>query len=116
MGNRLGWSVTKFIVTQEEQGWRLDRVVGKFLPEVGRRGAKRLIAAGHVLLNNKPAASLTKTRAGDSVSWIPPKDEKTPSAKFLDANEDYAFFLNLEDYTPRKSRAAAPPWKPSSPP
>jgi 23S rRNA pseudouridine1911/1915/1917 synthase len=58
-------------------GIRLDKFVGDTCPELSRTHAQRLIAAGFVTVNDRPAKSSFKLAAGDKVDIsIPPE---TPS-------------------------------------
>jgi len=58
-----------FSVPDHSAGLRLDQAVGKYLPELSREAAKKLIALGAVWINERRVQIVsTKMRAGDAVS------------------------------------------------
>jgi len=50
----------KLIVLPEETDSRLDRVLGRLLPEMGLRGRRRLCELGLALVNGRPAKESKK--------------------------------------------------------
>ena len=57
----------EFVVSTENAGLRLDRVVVNHCPALSRTRAQQLIEAGLVLLNGKAAKDSHKVRAGDVI-------------------------------------------------
>ena len=55
-------------VLPEEADLRLDRVLGRLLPDMGLRGRRRLCELGLALVNGRPAKDSKKLRAGDVLS------------------------------------------------
>ena len=56
------------IVLPEEEEQRLDRVLGRLVPDMGLRGRRRLCELGLALVNGRPAKESKKLREGDVVS------------------------------------------------
>ena len=54
-------------VSAEENDARLDRVLGRLLPDMGLRGRRRLCELGLALVNGRAAAPARKMREGDIV-------------------------------------------------
>jgi len=65
---RVSASESHFIVSDEESGGRLDRVVSAHSPGVSRTRVQELIEAGFILINGKPARGSYHVRAGQHVS------------------------------------------------
>lgn len=59
------------IITPEDAGQRLDRVLARLAPDLGLRGRRRLCAEGRALVNGRPAPEAFKVRAGDTVEIAP---------------------------------------------
>ena len=55
-------------VLPEEEEQRLDRVLGRLVPDMGLRGRRRLCELGLALVNGRPAKESKKLREGDIVS------------------------------------------------
>ena len=55
-------------VLPEEADLRLDRVLGRLLPDMGLRGRRRLCELGLALVNGRPAKESKKLREGDVVT------------------------------------------------
>ena len=55
-------------VLPEEEEQRLDRVLGRLVPDMGLRGRRRLCELGLALVNGRPAKESKKLREGDVVS------------------------------------------------
>ena len=55
-------------VLPEEADLRLDRVLGRLVPEMGLRGRRRLCELGLALVNGHPAKESRKLREGDVIS------------------------------------------------
>ena len=55
-------------VLPEEAEQRLDRVLGRLVPDMGLRGRRRLCELGLALVNGRPAKESKKLREGDVVS------------------------------------------------
>ena len=55
-------------VLPEEVEQRLDRVLGRLVPDMGLRGRRRLCELGLALVNGRPAKESKKLREGDIVS------------------------------------------------
>jgi 23S rRNA pseudouridine1911/1915/1917 synthase len=64
-------SKTQIIVSSEDSGLRLDRVVANRCPQLSRTRVQELIAGGLVLLNGKSAKDSHKVREGDAIEVIP---------------------------------------------
>ena len=62
-------------VTQEQEGFRIDKAVSALLPELSRSAVQNLCAAGQVLLNGAPASKSAQVRAGDQVTVEVPDPE-----------------------------------------
>jgi len=63
--------IQEFLVSSEEAGTRLDRVVAARCPELSRTRVQELIDEGLVLLNGKPGKGSHKLRAGDAIRVEP---------------------------------------------
>ena len=61
----------QIIVSSEEAGLRLDRVVAAHFPELSRTRVQELIEEGKILLNSKAAKGSHKVRAGDVIEVVP---------------------------------------------
>jgi 23S rRNA pseudouridine1911/1915/1917 synthase len=59
-----------FVVSGDENGTRLDRVVAGQCPELSRTRVKELIAEGLALLNGKAAKGSRKVREGDVIDVV----------------------------------------------
>jgi len=70
----------KLIVLPEETDSRLDRVLGRLLPEMGLRGRRRLCELGLALVNGRPAKESKKLRTGDVVIIIDSAEAASASA------------------------------------
>lgn len=55
-------------VLPEEADLRLDRVIGRLVPDMGLRGRRRLCEQGLALVNGRPAKESKKLREGDVIS------------------------------------------------
>jgi 23S rRNA pseudouridine955/2504/2580 synthase len=66
-------------IDQQEQGQRLDRVLGRLLPGVPRSRIFRLIRRGEVRVNGRRASPEQRLSAGDSLR-LPPVREVAPDA------------------------------------
>ena len=73
------------IVLPEEAEQRLDRVLGRLLPEMGLRGRRRLCELGLALVNGRPARESKKVRSGDVISLAELVDVSGDSAHVGDA-------------------------------
>ena len=91
-------------IAARQDGQRLDQALAAFMPELGLRGRRRLLASGQLLLNGHPGAAACRVRAGDRLELIvrPPLAEHGPDhvpatdasgARFLGRQGDYAFFF-----------------------
>ena len=56
-----------FLVSESEEGQRLDRVVASRRPEISRTRVQELIEAGLILLDGRPTKGAQKVRAGQRV-------------------------------------------------
>ena len=75
------------IVTEEEAGERLDRVLARQEAIVSREMARRLILAGQVTRNGGPCEPADTTRLGEEIAWhVPPPEplELRPDPQPLD--------------------------------
>lgn len=76
---------------------RLDRGLGRILPEIGLRGCRRLIAGGGVLLNGRAARAATRLREGDRLLIGREGGEResppTECPFLLDSQGEYRFFF-----------------------
>jgi 23S rRNA pseudouridine1911/1915/1917 synthase len=69
--------------TADAAGARLDKFVGERSPELSRTHAQRLIAAGLVTVNGRPARASLRLEAGDEIDiTVPPEpaSQLTPEA------------------------------------
>jgi 23S rRNA pseudouridine1911/1915/1917 synthase len=72
-------------IPEELDGERLDRALASLLPGLGRSAIRRLIDAGHVLVDGSPAAKASMAASGGSTVIVrpqpaPPADEPRPQA------------------------------------
>ena len=58
----------ELVLSEREEGIRLDKVLAERLPDLTRTAIQRLLEEEQVLINGKPAAKNRKGRAGDSVA------------------------------------------------
>ena len=63
------------MLSEREEGIRLDKVLAERLPDLTRTAIQRLLEEEQVLINGKPAAKNRKGRAGDSVAVRIPDPE-----------------------------------------
>ena len=98
-------------VLPEESEQRLDRVLGRLVPDMGLRGRRRLCELGLALVNGRPAKDSKKLREGDVVSLAEAGAPSTLDASpALNAAADHAASAPLEasplfpDDTPRVVR------------
>ena len=64
-------------VLPEEADLRLDRVLGRLVPDMGLRGRRRLCELGLALVNGRPAKDSKKLREGDVITLA----ESAPTAE-----------------------------------
>lgn len=92
-------------------GKRLDAGLARFLPDLGLRARRRLVASGNVSLNGQPAAASRKLKSGDLLGIVLPEQPGTAEARAQDDGQapgllasqgDYLFF-----YKPRGLHSAA---------
>ena len=57
----------ELVLSEREEGIRLDKVLAERLPDLTRTAIQRLLEEEQVLINGKPAEKNRKGRAGDSV-------------------------------------------------
>ena len=65
----------ELVLSEREEGIRLDKVLAERLPDLTRTAIQRLLEEELVLINGKPAAKNRKGRAGDSVAVRIPDPE-----------------------------------------
>ena len=65
----------ELVLSEREEGIRLDKVLAERLPDLTRTAIQRLLEEELVLINGKPAAKNRKGRAGDSVALRIPDPE-----------------------------------------
>ena len=70
-------------VLPEEADLRLDRVLGRLVPDMGLRGRRRLCELGLALVNGRPAKDSRKLREGDVISLA--EGGAAPTAECVDA-------------------------------
>ena len=70
-------------VLPEEADLRLDRVLGRLVPDMGLRGRRRLCELGLALVNGRPAKDSKKLREGDVISLAEGGD--SPTAERVEA-------------------------------
>ncbi len=69
-------SILEFIVSPEEEGQRLDRILAARAPDVSRARFQSLIADGHVTVNGSATTKAkTRLRAGDAIRVMLPEPE-----------------------------------------
>jgi 23S rRNA pseudouridine1911/1915/1917 synthase len=72
------------VVTDEEQGMRLDAVLGALDIVVSRSAAARLIEDGHVTVDGQPALKRRSVRAGERIEVeLMPRRESTLEPEFI---------------------------------
>ena len=65
---------TEYNFIVDKPGVRFDKYVGEKCPELSRTYAQRLIADGHITVNNRAAKASLKLSAGDRVRvFMPPR-------------------------------------------
>ena len=72
---RLMSEPVELVLSEREEGIRLDKVLAERLPDLTRTAIQRLLEEEQVLINGKPAAKNRKGRAGDSVAVRIPDPE-----------------------------------------
>lgn len=65
----------KLVLTEEEEGVRLDKILAGRLPDLTRTAVQKLLEEEAVLINGKPAAKNHKGKAGDMVTVRIPEPE-----------------------------------------
>jgi 23S rRNA pseudouridine1911/1915/1917 synthase len=83
----VGNNIKSYSLVVDKPGSRLDRYVSEHLPELSRTKAQKLIAEGHITVNDHPAKAGLKLGTGDKVTVrIPPPmpSTLTPEAIPLD--------------------------------
>ncbi len=69
-------SILEFIVSPEEEGQRLDRILAARAPDVSRARFQSLIADGHVTVNGSATTKAkTRLRSGDAIRVMLPEPE-----------------------------------------
>jgi len=63
--------IQQFLISGEEAGTRLDRIVASRCPELSRTRVQELIDEELILVNGKPAKGSQKVRAGDAIQVEP---------------------------------------------
>ena len=79
-------------VLPDERDARLDRVLGRILPDMGLRGRRRLCELGLVHVNGRPASPACKMREGDTVEILDHTGPTSPPSfvnETLDRNEKH---------------------------
>jgi len=61
----------QIIISADEAGLRLDRIVAAHFPDLSRTRVQELIAENKILLNGKTAKDSHKVRAGDAIIVVP---------------------------------------------
>lgn len=82
-----------FTIDPAFAGQRLDMALAGILPELGKRGAKRLINLGSVALNGKMASPSIRVRAGDIVALWEAARGVEIAAKLLKASDPFLFIF-----------------------
>ncbi len=86
-------NIERFLLTEEEAGQRLDKLLAKRFPQVlTRSAAQKLLEQGNVLLNGEKAGKNSRPKAGDAVSVTFPE----PVALTVEA-EDIPLTIVYED-------------------
>ena len=65
----------ELVLSEREEGIRLDKVLAERLPDLTRTAIQRLLEEEQVLINGKPAAKIRQGRAGDTVAVRIPDPE-----------------------------------------
>lgn len=65
----------KLVLTEEEEGVRLDKILAGRLPDLTRTAVQKLLEEESVLINGKPAVKNHKGKAGDMVTVGIPEPE-----------------------------------------
>ncbi len=65
----------RFILTEEQAGERLDALLPRFLPELTRSAAQKLLLSGAVTVNGAPVRKNYRAAAGDTVELTLPEPE-----------------------------------------
>lgn len=71
----------EFLVDQDTEGQRLDRMLEPFLPGFGLRQRRRLIETGRVLVEDRPAPASLKMRLGQRVRLLPEESPQEAPVK-----------------------------------
>jgi 23S rRNA pseudouridine1911/1915/1917 synthase len=93
MTNQTDAGLTReFVVAEDAEGLRLDRALEPFLPDFGLRQRRRLIEAGRVLVEGRPAPAGLKVRAGQRLSLLPGETapQAAPKVPIVVRTADYA--------------------------
>jgi 23S rRNA pseudouridine1911/1915/1917 synthase len=64
----------EYSLEADASGTRLDKFVGGRCPELSRTHAQKLIAAGHITVNDHPAKASLRLETGDRVSIVIPAE------------------------------------------
>lgn len=95
MVDRAPTSQRPLVVSEADEGARIDVVLGRRVPGVSRRVARRLALEGHVFCNGHAVAPSMRVHRGDLLSIAPdttPTAEVLPTAlDVLEVSTDYVF-------------------------
>ena len=106
-------------VLPEEADLRLDRVLGRLVPDMGLRGRRRLCELGLALVNEHPAKESRKLREGDVVSVasgaeLSTSEGNTPEVRPAAPGEAAPLFPDDKPRVIRRSRRFAFLHKPAA--
>lgn len=86
-----------YAIGQDLAGQRLDRAIGRIIPGMSLRAARRIIADGRVLVNNKRAGPAMRLFANYNIAILPTDSHAQPNmlsadAEFLGRLGKFVFF------------------------
>lgn len=82
----------QWTVEKNQQGMRLDKVVGEYFPTFSLRARRRLIERGYVLLNGKKALSGKHVFQGDAITFRESEEKTIPQASLIVRHGDFFLF------------------------
>ena len=84
--------MNKFIVSNEYNGYRLDKFLSSILPDFSRTHIAKIVDEGEVFVNGKAAKSSLKLKENDEVSLTVPENKELEINK-----EDIPLYIVYED-------------------
>lgn len=84
---------TLFRIDHCHAGKRLDKALGELVPDLGTRGAKRLLMNGQVTVNKKPGRPFARLKEGDMILLEENKLTGPTEAKLLKKDAPFLFLF-----------------------